>query len=149
MSSSLRLVSLAALVAFLFVSGCGKSQQTVQVESNIKALTVAYGRFFQSNRGQPPANEEELRAFVAKMPTDQLGVKDPASMWVSSRDKQPYVVVYGTNPNPPGPSGPVVVYESKGVNGRRFVGTSLVNTEEVTEQRVRELVPAPSAAPSP
>ena len=147
MSSSLRLVCLAALVVVLVSSGCGPSKQTVQLESNIKAITVAYGRYFQSNRGQPPANEEDLRAFVAKMPADQLGVKDPATMWTSSRDKQPYVVVYGANPNPPGPSGPVVVYESKGVSGRRYIGTSLGNTEEVTEERFRELVPSASAAP--
>jgi hypothetical protein len=144
-SSSLRFLSLAAVAALL--AGCGPSKQKVELESNIKAITVAYGRYFQSNRGQPPASEAELKAFVEKMPPEQLGVKDPAGMWVSTRDKQPYVVVYGQNPNPPGPSGPVVVYESKGVNGRRYVGTSLGNTEEVTEERFRQLVPSASAAP--
>lgn len=135
------------MALFVTVSGCGPSKQQVELESNIKAITVAYGRYFQSNRGQPPASEAEFRAFVETMPADQLGVADPASLWTSSRDKQPYVVIYGNNPNPPGPSGPVVVYESKGVNGRRYVGTSLGNTEEVTEERFRELVPSASSVP--
>lgn len=137
----------ATSIAILAVSGCGPSKQQTEQESNIKAITIAYGRYFQGNRGQPPATEAEFRAFVEKMPADQLGVQDPASMWTSSRDNLPYVVVYGPNPNPPGPSGPVVIYESKGVNGKRYIGTSLGNTEEVTEERFRELVPA--GAPSP
>lgn len=150
MSSSLQVFSPLLVVVLLVAVGCGPSQKQVVQESNIKAITVAHGRYFQTNRGQPPANEAELRAFVEKMPAEQLaliGAKDPATMWTSSRDGQPYVVIYGPNPNPPGPSGPVVVYESKGVDGKRYVGTSLGNTEEVTEAKFRELVPSAAAAP--
>ena len=148
-SAFLNSCGIATFIAILAASGCGPSKQQMEQESNIKAITVAYGRYFQSNRGQPPATEADFRAFVEKMPADQLGVPDPASMWTSSRDNLPYVVVYGPNPNPPGPSGPVVIYESKGVNGKRYIGTSLGNTEEVTEERFRELVSAPAENPTP
>jgi hypothetical protein len=134
-------------VAFLCgasLSGCGGTRQPPAEEVSIKALTILYGRYFQSHQGKPPANEGELRAFVEKLTAEELallGAKDPTKLWTSARDGQPYVVMYGSLTNPQGPSGPVVIYESKGVGGQRYVGTSLGNVEEVNEARFRELVP--------
>ena len=77
-----------------------------------------------------------------------LGVTDPAKLWISSRDKQPYVILYGPVSGPPGPAGqPVIAYESKGVGGKRFVASSLGAVDEVTEARFKELVPTPVPAP--
>lgn len=132
------------------LSGCGGTRQPPAEEVSIKALTILYGRYFQSHQGKPPASEAELRAFVEKLTAEELallGAKDPAKLWTSARDGQPYVVMYGSLTNPQGPSGPVVIYESKGVGGKRYVGTSLGNVEEVNEARFRELVPNATATP--
>ncbi len=140
---------LAALLVSLLV-GCSATREPPPEEVSIKALTILYGRFFQTNTGKPPADEKELRAFVEKLSAEELallGAKDPAKLWISARDGQPYVVMYGNVTNPQGPSGPVVIYESQGVGGKRFVGTSLGNVEEVDEARFRELVPNAKSAP--
>lgn len=112
---------------------------------------VMYGRYVGQHQGKAPADEAEFRKFVeAQGTTDlaNLGVSDPAKLWVSSRDGQPYVILYGPVSGPPGPAGmPVVAYESKGSGGKRYVASSLGAVDEVTEARFRELVPAASAAP--
>lgn len=112
---------------------------------------VLYGRYVGQHRGTPPASEAEFRKYVeAQGPQDlaNLGVTDPAKLWVSSRDNQPYVIRYGVVTGPPGPAGmPVVAYEAKGSGGRRYVASSLGAVDEVDETRFRELVPTANATP--
>jgi hypothetical protein len=147
------LVSSGLLLALLSMSlllGCGGSRTPPVEEVSIKALTILYGRFFQSHQGKPPADEAEFRAFVETVSAEdiaELGAKDLSKLWTSVRDGQPYVVTYGNLTNPQGPAGPVVIYEKIGSGGKRFVGTSLGNVEEVDEARFRELVPAASPTP--
>lgn len=141
---------LLVVLSMSLILGCGGSRTPPVEEVSIKALTILYGRFFQSHQGKPPADEAEFRAFVETVSAEelaQLGAKDPAKLWTSARDGQPYVVMYGSLTNPQGPSGPVVIHEKVGSGGKRFVGTSLGNVEEVDEARFRELVPAASSTP--
>lgn len=120
--------------------GCGSSTKKVDQEtSNLKPLMVQYGKYLGQHRGQPPANDAEFKAFV-KSPAQ--GVNDPDALFVSSRDKQPYVILYGRVNGPPGPAGqPVIAYEQEGIGGRRYVASTLGAIEEVDEKRFRELVP--------
>lgn len=112
---------------------------------------VLYGRYVGQHQGKPPGNEAEFRKYVeAQGATDlaNLGVTDPAKLWISSRDGQPYVILYGPVAGPPGPAGmPVVAYESKGSGGKRYVASSLGAVDEVSDARFHELVPTASAAP--
>ena len=100
------------------------------------------------HRGQPPANEAEFRTFVEKEgPSllEQFALKDVSSLFVSSRDNQPYVILYGPLSGPPGPAGqPVFAYEKTGVGGKRMVASGLGAVEEVDEARFKELVPSAS-----
>jgi hypothetical protein len=155
-SSRIRQLSWAkwfVVVVFgLHLVGCGGSvEQQQEEESTLRALAITYGRYVAQHRGQPPQNEVEFKKYVeAQRPEDlnSLGVSEPAKIWVSSRDKQPYVVLYGTVTGPPGPAGqPVIAYEAKGVGGQRLVASQLGAVEEVTDARFQELVP--SAAPAP
>jgi hypothetical protein len=130
--------------------GCGQSQQQVEEASSLKPLGIMHGRYASQHQGKPPADEAAFKAFVESLgPTalESHGLKDPAQLWISSRDKQPYGIVYaGQVTGPPGPGGqPVVVYESKGVGGKRMVASQLGAVDEVSDARFRELVP--SAAP--
>jgi len=126
--------------------GCGTQRESQErEESNLKPLAIFYGQFTGRHRGQPPASEAEFKEFVRSLPGDRLAgfnVSDPESLFISSRDGQPYVVIYGASNGPPGPGGsPVVAYEQTGKGGKRFVASSLGAVEEVDETRFKELVP--------
>jgi hypothetical protein len=135
----------------LFTAGCGPSQQQVEEESMLKPLAILHGKYAAQHQGKAPADEAEFKKFIDAQSPDAMkahGITDPARLWVSPRDKEPFGVVYGTVSGPPGPAGqPVVAYESKGVNGKRMVASQLGAVDEVDETRFRELVPA--AAPAP
>lgn len=127
--------------------GCGSNARKVSQEtSNLKPLMVFYGQFAAQHRGQPPANEEEFKTYVksqAPSALESLGVKDPESLFVSSRDNKPYIIIYGPASGPPGPGGqPVIAYEQQGVGGNRYVASTLGAVEEVDEAKFRELVPS-------
>lgn len=138
--SGLMVLACCALV------GCGANEAKVSQEaSNLKPLMVLYGQYIGTHRGQPPANEAEFKAYVKTITPDvlqSLGAKDPESLFISSRDTKPYVIIYGPASGPPGPAGqPVIAYEQEGVGGKRYVASNLGAVEEVDETRFRELVP--------
>lgn len=129
------------LVAVLvFSGGCAGeklSESDAAQHSNMRALAVAYGQFTSQNRGRVPKSEADLRKFIEKNGPDfltSLGVETIDDMFVSTRDKEPYVVIYGK------PS-KVVAYEAVGVNGKRFIAGDIGDTREVTEEEFQTLVP--------
>lgn len=117
-------------------AGCGSNHAETQA-SNLKPLAVLYGQFLGSHRGQPPAHEAEFKEFAQSQ--GQSGVD---SLFISSRDKKPYVILYGALTGPPGLGGqPIFAYEQDGVDGSRFVANSLGAVEEVDEEQFRKMVP--------
>jgi hypothetical protein len=139
------LVLLFAATASLLAAGCGSNAQKVEQEtSNLKPLMILYGRYMGQHRGQPPPNEAAFKEFIKTVGTAELpgGAKDVDSLFVSTRDKQPYAIIYGPPKGPPGPGGqPVVAYEQTGVRGHRFVASLLGAIEEVDDAKFRQLVP--------
>ncbi len=136
----------SALLAFA-LAGCspgGKASAPLQ-ESNLKPLGLLYGQFMGQHQGRPPESEAEFKKFIQEKGLGmlkQFNVPDVDSLFISPRDKQPYVVLYGPPKGPPGLAGqPVIAYEQVGVRGRRFVTNSLGTVEEVDEAKFRELVP--------
>jgi hypothetical protein len=134
----------AALV--VVAAGCvDSSQQLAQQTSNIKPLSILYGRYVGTHMGQPPPSEAEFRTFIQGETAllQQLGVTDPASLFVSTRDNKPYVITYGAAKGPPGPGGmPVIIYEQEGAGGKRYVASSVGAIEEVDDAKFREYVPS-------
>lgn len=144
----MRFLSLVLMLLVIASVGCGGTQSASQEteSSNLKPLAVFYGRYVAQHRGQPPANEAEFKKFLSSLPPEELqqfAVDSVESLLVSSRDGQPYVVVYGKPTGPPlGPGGmPIIAYEQTGVNGKRFVASSIGGIEEVDAARFQELVP--------
>lgn len=133
----------------VIAAGCqDKSGRELEpVESNVKNIAIFYGRYVSQNRGRTPPNEEALKKFIASHPANELAalkITDVGQLFVSPRDKQPYVVRYGVVLPPPSPTGsPVVAYEKEGVGGRRFVAFAHAGVEELDDDRFRELVPQP------
>jgi hypothetical protein len=126
--------------------GCGDGQESAEAtqESNIKKLGVLYGRYMSRNRGQPPRNEADFRKFIDGLGDDflkHLGATSADELFISERDGQPYVVVYGKlGPRVDTVGGPIAIYEQVGADGTRFVATDLT-VETVTEEEFRRAVP--------
>ena len=130
--------------------GCGGSQRESEAreQSNLKPLVILYGHCKGQNRGEPPASEAALKQFIRSLSAGELarwGVTDVDSLFTSTRDGKPYVVLYGdaAKRGAAGPGSPqVVAYEQEGVGGKRLVGSSPGDmVEEVDEARFKELVP--------
>jgi len=125
---------------------CTNTEAVQEQASTIKPLAVLYGKYIGEHRGQPPASEAEFKAYVqanGKPILDANKISDADSLFTSSRDHQPYVILYGPLKGPPGPAGqPVFAYEKVGVNGKRYVASSLGAVEEVDDAKFKELVPA-------
>jgi hypothetical protein len=142
-------VVIALSAVFLAHTGCtgSQSQSAEREQSNLKPLAVLYGQFIARHGGQPPASEEEFKAFIDSLDESELPaeIEDREQLFVSSRDGKPYVVLYGkaATSGPPGPAGsPVVAYEQEGQGGTRFVASSMGAVEEVDEPRFAEWVPS-------
>jgi hypothetical protein len=103
-------------------------------------LAVLYGFYIREHQGQPPTNEEEFKTFVKNYDPkkrEAAGAKDADSIFISSRDGKPYKFVFGGSRA----HDAVVVYEQEGVGGKRYVGTSVGNVEELDEAAFRQRVP--------
>ena len=141
---------LYTVVFCTLATGCGGSQRESQEreESNLKPLAIFYGQFTGQHRGRPPSDEDEFKQFIRSLGSEQLatfGVTDPESLFISSRDQKPYVIIYGGAARSAvgtlgGPSR-VVAYEQVGKDGLRLVANDLGAVEEVDEARFREMVP--------
>ena len=140
------LVCASALLGM--VAGCdGGAAGIVQQESNLKKLALFYGPYQGEHQGQLPPDEKAFKDFIKskELLLQNQGIKDVDALFISERDKQPYVVLYaGETLGDNGPAGlPVVAYEKQGVGGKRFVVSTLGAVEEVDEKQFREWVKNP------
>ena len=128
--------------------GCGPvgEPNRAREESGLKPLAIFYAQFVPSHQGQPPKSEAEFKDYL-KEPQNlerlkkDFKVPDVDAMFISSRDKKPYIVIYGPTSGD-GPAGqPVVAYEQEGLEGKRFVASKMGAVEEVDEARFRRMVP--------
>src|SRR5262249_12620766 len=84
----------------------------------LSKIAMAYSDAY-SDLERGPKDAHELKRFLK-----QHG--DPDELLISPNDKQPYVVIWGANPNGGGPTEykgmfPILAYEKTGVGGRRAV----------------------------
>jgi len=133
-------------LVWVVLAGCGGGGQASapMQDSGLKPISIFYGRFIGQHRGMPPKDEAEFKQFLQSLPADEWKNFKFESMdqaWNSSRDKQPYVVIYGA----PGPSfngAPIVAYEKQGVSGKRYVANWNGDVQEVDEAKLKELIPS-------
>lgn len=140
------LMILGVGLACLGCGGPGSEASRAREESGLKPLAIFYGRFVPQHLGQPPKDEAEFKAYLIEPQNLEelqkvFNVPNLDALFVSSRDKKPYIVIYGPTSGE-GPAGqPVVAYEQEGVNGKRFVASKMGAVEEVDEARFRKMVP--------
>jgi hypothetical protein len=127
------------LMVVVVIVGCGgggaaSSEQDVQ----FRVLTRLYTRV-STELGRPPKDEAEFKEKIKAVNPDlsAVGATSVDDLFVSDRDGQPVVVVYGQ----PLKGTDVVIYEKAGVDGKRLVGHKIGSVEEVEAAQFAELVP--------
>ena len=157
------------LVLSLALAGCTQKagQGPSEAQNNLQKLLRLRNKFISDHKGQGPKNEDEFKKFVktikeADLKDMGLTATDVDGAFISTRDKQPYVINYTVGSaqatNPSDAKGkqkaaeqmsmrkpPVWAYEQKGSGGKRFValaeGGSVIEVTE--EQWNKEYAPSP------
>lgn len=140
---------MAAGLSILLVGsliGCAAQPSTPKqsVDVEVKRLGIAYMKFLGRHQGKSPADRAELEQFIKVMPEGErsaIGIHDIAEIFHSSRDGEPLVVRYGIAVPPPGPNPTVIAYEQTGMNNKRMVVYGNGGIEEITSEKLTELVP--------
>lgn len=105
------------LLLLLSALGCSPSVKNVDV-GDIEGLRKVAAAYTQAaaRTGRPPSKPADLQPFLPKG-------ENLEQLLASSRDGQPYVILWGVDPRPgKGGATPLVIgYEKKGKNGIRFV----------------------------
>jgi hypothetical protein len=112
-------VTLAAL------AGCsGNGAPASGVDSNLAMLTTIYVDHMNAHQGNPPRNEAAFKDYIRQHGARRLkgaDINELNALFVSSRDNQPLVFVYGINADPRRQSN-IIGYEHSAVDGMRTVG---------------------------
>jgi hypothetical protein len=126
------------------VAGCGGGRQPAADKRvpHIKALAVLYFKAV-SKLGRRPESEPEFKQAIAQGELDlgALGVSNVEELFISERDNQPLVILYGGSPK--GASPGVVAYERTGKDGKRLVATNTGQVIEADDAQFAKLVPSP------
>jgi hypothetical protein len=140
---SVRALTLLASVAAALLVGCGSNVgASPKGVSHVGAISALYFKA-TSVLGRNPADEQEFKTAIGQGPMDLdvLGVSSVDELFVSDRDGQPLVILYG--PQPKNSRG-VIAYEQTGKDGVKLVGTSNGQVIEADATQFAKLVP-PSA----
>ena len=103
------------LLALQGTAGCGTREQVTDVAKsyeNLQIIGLAY-RDATDEWNRPPRSSDELAPFIRKRGGD------PAVIFKSPDDDQPYVIHWDIDYRSPNP--PVLAYEKIGKDGRRYV----------------------------
>jgi hypothetical protein len=134
-------VLLASLV------GCGDADNATKLaevnSTNIQRLANLYFTFQLANEFRGPADEAAFKAFIRSIDSEKLarvGVDPNAvdALFVSERDGQPFKIRYGVTGSAMGSSEPVI-FESRGVDGKRQVGFLNMTQREVEQAEYESL----------
>jgi hypothetical protein len=138
----------ALIVATVF-AGCSSSDNTANRlaeldKTNIQKVANLYNAFIYQHGGFGPKVAAELKEFVIKGGIAENNLRlmliDPKnldSIFISERDGQPFKIRPMVQGNPLKVS--AVVFEEKGVDGRRQVGFTDSTVQEVDDAKYKEL----------
>jgi hypothetical protein len=146
-STLVRLRSLLVCASLIVAFGCGSQEAGTGAgadPSRIKELATLYTSFMNRHAGRPPATESEFKQYVVERGEPlfkSAGVSTADELFVSPRDNEPYVILYGNEAAKLISRG-IVVHERTGVGGRRLIGYRIGSIEELDDAEFRKLVPA-------
>ena len=138
MNGLLRPASLLLTLFAATASGCARKDGDVATHqmSRVRILTNLLA-MATTELGHVPRDEQEFKQAIAKLQVnlEKRKVSSIDELFVSERDGQPLVVIYGSG----SVDSDVVVYEQNGVNGKRMVGHRIGMVEEVDESELKKL----------
>jgi hypothetical protein len=146
MRTRLPLAAWLLLLVLMAAPGCGGSDElNSPTAARLRGLATMYLDYAVAKKGKGPASEQELKKHIRNQPDVVLQTNgvDPAALdalFVSARDGEPFVVLYGVSISGiSGKSGPLVAYEKTGKKGKFLVVYANVKVELVDEARLQEL----------
>ena len=126
------------------LAGCQQETEFEQLNySSLGALATLYQQVL-SRTGEMPKDEAALRAYAAQQDEflEEWEVESVDALFVSSRDKQPYTVLFGKknlivaneefNEQ-------IVAYESQGLDGKRMVAYLTGQVVEMSDGEFNQL----------
>lgn len=137
--SAKRLI-VAVLLGSLAV-GCGGGPPPANMpidKQHIMALGMLWSDYKRVNKKEP-ASPDELKSWAKKLKPDELsklGITDLEKAFISPRDNEPYKFRSPGKDNPMGLG--TVLYEAKGVNGKRLTASNMGNASEMTDEEFNE-----------
>lgn len=136
-------------VALATLVGCGEANAPASgADPNLAMLTKIYVDHMNAHQGNPPKDEAAFKDYIRQHGAHRLkgaDMNELDALFVSTRDNQPLVFIYGINADPRRQS-TVIGYEQSAIDGKRTVGYRHGTAELVDEARFTELGPAPTAA---
>ena len=136
-------VTLAAL------AGCsGNGAPASGADPNLAILTTIYVDHMNAHQGNPPQNEAAFKDYIRQHGAHRLkgaDMNELNALFVSTRDNQPLVFIYGINADARRRS-TIIGYEHSAVDGMRTVGYRYGTVELVDHARFTELMPTLTAA---
>jgi hypothetical protein len=133
------------LLVAIGVAGCGGDDALKSpAAAQLKGLATMY-LDFAASKGTGPQSEEAFKKHLKSvegfvLQGNGLDPKQIDAAFVSPRDKQPFVVLYGVGIGRiSGESAPLVAYEKTGVNGKRLVAFANTKLAHVDEAGLEEL----------
>lgn len=123
------------LLVLAAIAGCSSTvtpPPSPAAAENLRKIALAYNNAVGKNK-KPPQNLEQLKPFLKDMGNPEEILRSPG-------DGQPYVIIWGVtsfsqlNPSVPMGDPVVIAYERNGVDGRRFVATTMGNVVEMSDE---------------
>jgi hypothetical protein len=133
------------LLPLTAVWGCGSDELSSPTAARLRGLATLYMDCAVARNGKGPASEQDFKKHLKNLPDHVLSSNglDPRATdaaFVSLRDEEPFVVLYGiTITRISATSAPLVAHEKTGRNGKRLVAFANGKVDHVDEARLQEL----------
>ena len=143
-----RLQALVVLFAVCALAGCGPDPLASVTAQRLKALSGMYLTYAVAKNGGGPASEDAMKKYLKNVEAIALqanGIDPKAidSIFVSERDQQPFVVLYGKSiMQVSGESKELLAYEKTGKSGKVLVAYTNTKVDHVSEAQLKELLAA-------
>lgn len=124
--------------------GCNRSGAAPpkpDVQDRLGKLFNLY-RAYTDKHQKPPSNEEALRSFATKLTAEDREARligdDLEGIFTSPRDNEKFVIKYNLRPDPA--VNRALAWESKGVNGLKYVALTMGYVVEYDEEQLKPYV---------
>ena len=134
----------AVAITFALLTGCSRTATPAsEADPHLAVLTKLYVDHLNAHQGLPPKDEAAFKSYVSQHGAHRLkdaATSDLNALFISTRDNQPLVFVYGASANPAKQT-PLIGYERSAVDGKRTVGYRHGTAELVEESQFATLAP--------